>query len=94
MEFPKAGAWLKTCIGVQYAVVTEYRQSSAVLASDHWYNELSVWVLKSDGSYDRIEHMEAVSSDAGRAATRHCEIVERLIQGRELVELESERGAA
>lgn len=94
ISLPKPGAWLSTRIAGQFAVVTEYRQCSALLASDHWYNELSVWSLNADGSYARIEYMEAVATNPARAALRHHEIVERLIEGRELVDVDSEAGAA
>ena len=86
LELPTPGAWLSTRIAGKFSVVTEYRQCSAVLGSDRWYNELSVWSLAADGKYERNEHMEAVPTNPSRAAMRHHEIVERLVEGRELVD--------
>lgn len=86
---PKPGVWLRTSvIERQLSVVVEYRQCSAVLASDHWYNELCVWSLTDDGSYKRLEYMEQLSRNKAQATTRHCEVVERLVSGQELVEIE------
>ena len=69
-------------------VVTEYRQCSAILASDLYYNELSVWSIKEDGTYLRCEFMESLPTRPSSAAMRHCEIVERLVSGREIEEIQ------
>lgn len=87
---PTAGVWLSTTIHGRFRVVIEYRQCSAMMASDLWYNELTVWSLDEKGGLARIEHTEEVPTNTERAAVRHCEIVERLIKGEELVDVDVE----
>lgn len=85
------GAWLITRLPkLSLCVVTEFRHCSSVASGGHFYNELTVWSLNANGTYLRNQHMEALSSSPGRATKRHHEIVERLIDGRELIDLDSE----
>ena len=87
-DTPQVGAWLATAIAGKVKVITEYRQCSAILASDSYYNELTVWSLDEVGGLGRIEYMEQLRSNPSAAALRHNEIVERLVAGRELLDPE------
>lgn len=68
-----------------YYVSTGYRQSSAMLAPDHWYYETMVWVWSEEKrETDKLVYMTDSTSLPALAYKNHSEIVRKLTSGEPL----------